>query len=469
MVQQYLLPCECGQANQVTAAQAGRLLTCACGREQKVPTFSALRQLAPAISRADVAAGRSQRGRSFGIWSLALGIAALLGTVVFGVWRFARGWVPTPELPAIDVSRVEPEVRDAVEAARAAVEHSPRSAAAWGQLAMVLHGNALEKSADVCYAAAAELDPMNPDWPYLRGYMHQDGAGGPEMAIPLYRQAASLSAARSMARVRLAEMLLAQGSLEEADDEFKRVLSADPGNADALVGRAAVEAARQHFTEAREMLESLSEHPQVQKRVCELLASVYERLGDTAAAEEQRRRLKSLPEDPSQPDDAMHRVGKLQTGLAARLRKSNMLRQQQRFVEALAEIRGAVARYPESDEAWSNLGAALHHQQDPEGAEDAMRKCIALAPKSAEYRLNLAMLLLNQQRFDEATMVFRESIDLRPTLGPAHFGLGESLLGLKDRAGAKEAFREAARLMPEHALIQQRLKELEDGPEAVHQ
>jgi hypothetical protein len=48
MAQQYLLPCECGQATPVSVAQAGRTITCACGREQTVPTLAGLRRLEPA-------------------------------------------------------------------------------------------------------------------------------------------------------------------------------------------------------------------------------------------------------------------------------------------------------------------------------------------------------------------------------------------------------------------------------------
>src|SRR5215216_2552594 len=49
MVQQYLLPCECGRANPVTVAQAGGTVVCGCGREHIVPKLAVLRQLEPVV------------------------------------------------------------------------------------------------------------------------------------------------------------------------------------------------------------------------------------------------------------------------------------------------------------------------------------------------------------------------------------------------------------------------------------
>jgi tetratricopeptide (TPR) repeat protein len=393
-------------------------------------------------------------------------VLAILLAAAAGVWLW-RGRTPTPEIPEINLIDADPDVIEAVEAARKAVQQSPRSAAAWGHLAMLLHANVLENSADRCYAAVATLDPSNPQWPYLRGFLHQDGSGGPEVAIPFYERSASLSPPNSLARLRLAQMLLAQGRLEEAEEEFGKVLSADPRDAEAQLGRGSVAIARQQYEEALRILEPLTEHPQVQKQACELVASVHDRLEGPAAAERQRQRRSELPEDEARPDDPMNRVGELELGLRGRLRRADALQQQRLFGESVALLKEAVQRYPDADNAWSNLGAALYQMRDSAGAEAAARKCIELSPKSAEYHLNLGMLLLAEKRFAEAAETLRKSVELRPTLDRAHLGLGESLLALKGRSAAKESLREALRYLPDNEMLKRRLGQLEQGPAEV--
>jgi Tfp pilus assembly protein PilF len=54
MAQHFLLPCECGKVNEVSATQAGAVLTCQCGRENRVPNLAALRRFTP--SHADESA-----------------------------------------------------------------------------------------------------------------------------------------------------------------------------------------------------------------------------------------------------------------------------------------------------------------------------------------------------------------------------------------------------------------------------
>jgi Tfp pilus assembly protein PilF len=464
MAQQYLLPCECGRSSTVTAAQAGQLLTCACGREQKVPTFGVVRELAKPEPTITTRTGVDRKRSPLVAWLVAIVTVSLAAFV--GTWWWSTR-VPTPELPEINVRNNDPDVVEAVASAKAAVQQSPRSPEAWGRLAMVLHGNALEKSADDCYAAAAQLDPNNPDWPYLRGFMHQDGAGGPEVAIPLYERAAALSPPNSVARLRLGDMLLAQGRLDDAGREYDRVLAVSSQEPDAKLGKAAIGVARQQYSEAQAILEPLAEHPQVQKRASELLATVYQRQGNAAAAGQLRQRLATLPTDAARPDDPMNRVGELQVGLSARLRKAKVLSEQRRFVDAVNSLKEAVARYPSADEAWSNLAGALRQIGDAGGAEQAMRRCLELAPQSADYRMNLGMLLLEQQRFDEAAESFRASIHLRPTLGMAQFFLGECLFHSGDKADAKEAFEKALRLVPDYEPAKRRIEEIAHQQESA--
>lgn len=443
------------------------MFACSCGREQKVPTLSLLRRTA-LFNPEVVDKPEAHWNRGALLRSRPLRMALLLTSIlaILGVGWFWFSFPPTPELPAVNLESADAEVIEEVEAARAAVERSPRSASAWGHLGMVLHANAIESAADASYAAAATLEPRNPDWHYLRGYLHQDGPAGPEKAIPLYQQAASLGPPNSVARLRLGDALLALGRFDSAEQEYGKVLSSDPHDPDATLGMASLAVARREYEQGLRLLEPIAEHPMVQKQAGELLATVHERLQNNAEAQRQRQRLATLPEDQSRPDDAMNEVGKLQVGLSGRMRKATMLRQQQRLAECLEELKDTVARYPDADEAWANLGAALQHTGDLAGAEQAMRKSIQLVPKSGEYHMNLGVLQLAQKRPEAATETFRKTIELQPTLAPAHFGLGESRKALGDQEGAIAAYRDSLRF-GNNSLATQRLRELELDPKAT--
>src|SRR5437870_8266060 len=99
MAQQFLLPCECGHAIPVTAAQAGRTLTCSCSHEHKVPTLGTLRQLPMAAPQGAAKTKHRKRRSPIVAWSGAA--LAVLLAVAFGAWWTWRTWVPTPDLPTI--------------------------------------------------------------------------------------------------------------------------------------------------------------------------------------------------------------------------------------------------------------------------------------------------------------------------------------------------------------------------------
>ena len=71
------------------------------------------------------------------------------------------------ELPVIDTTGFEPIIVAQIDAAISDVRATPRSSAAWGKLAMILHAYELQPSAQVCYRHAHALDDNNPQWARL--------------------------------------------------------------------------------------------------------------------------------------------------------------------------------------------------------------------------------------------------------------------------------------------------------------
>ena len=102
------------------------------------------------------------RGKLIG---LAL-VVALLGAVAW--WRFAPSSDAGPQLPPLPPNLEDPEVIEALTAARDAVTKAPKSAEAWGRLGMTLLAQEFDREADECFATATRLDTVEPKWFYAR-------------------------------------------------------------------------------------------------------------------------------------------------------------------------------------------------------------------------------------------------------------------------------------------------------------
>lgn len=84
----------------------------------------------------------------------------------------------------------------------------------------------------------------------------------------------------------------------------------------------------------------------------------------------------------------------------------------EKFTEAEALARRAIAAGDQSPEPWSNLGAALMATQRPAEALQAHDRALQCGPASAKAWLNKAMTLLELKRFDEALTACDEALKL---------------------------------------------------------
>src|SRR5205814_8250028 len=99
---------------------------------------------------------------------LALTVILVLGAAAaaFWLWWSHRGNHTSP--PIVNLTGIDPAVRQAVDSARAAVLANSESADAWGNLGMILLAHGLpDESALVCLSRAEQLDARQPRWPYL--------------------------------------------------------------------------------------------------------------------------------------------------------------------------------------------------------------------------------------------------------------------------------------------------------------
>lgn len=98
--------------------------------------------------------------------------------------------------------------------------------------------------------------------------------------------------------------------------------------------------------------------------------------------------------------------------------------------------RTTVAQNARSWIAHNNLGIALEHRGDVDGAVAHYQESILLNPHHAEDHCNLGSALQQQGHLDEAIAHYQEALDIKPDYALAHSGLG---IALQQRGDLDEA------------------------------
>jgi tetratricopeptide (TPR) repeat protein len=380
-----------------------------------------------------------------------------------------------PEPPSLDqITDADPAVVKAVEAARAAVQQSPRSAQAWGRLGMVLSAHEFVAEAMTCFVHAEQLDPREPRWLYYQGIGLSLAQGDQEAAIAKFQRAVErLGDGPDALRLRLGEALLRQGRLDEAEEQFRRVLHGKPDNARAHLDLARLAQERGDLKTSLAHLDRSKVDVHTRKASHELAAAIYQLLGNEAAADQQRQQAAKMPSDLLWPDPFVEDVTQLRTGKQVRLARADRLLGQGRFPEAIALLQQLVRDYPDADWAWLLLGRAYLGKKEWAEAETALRTAAKLAPTSIEVQFYLGVVLLLQDNPQAAAACFRWATEIKPDFAEAHHNLGHCLLRGGDRAGAIEAFRTAVNCKPNYVAAHLDLSELlikdgQLGPALVH-
>lgn len=398
--------------------------------------------------------GRTVFSRSRWVFEIFLAAAIVCGAV--GGYYWLR--VEMPEPPAVELAKLEPPAVAAIQQARAAVLQSPRSAAAWGRLGVVLAAFKFLSDARACFACAERLDSRDPRWPYLQAQASEPN--DPE-TIPKLQRAVDVDPnPPDSVRLDLAEALLAHGRLDEAEQHCRAVLRHDSADPRSHLGLARLAFARGRLSGSLASLQRAADSPFTQKAACLLLAQVHQAAGDAAAASEDTQRLSQLPEDRSVPlpyfAQEMEQLREDRTALS----RAEQLAKQGRRAEALAILQRLVSRYPDWGMAWLDIGQLLSRGQNYVAAEAALRKAARLLPSLAKPHHYLGLALTEQGKHREGAAAFRQATELQPDYAEAHLGLSRNLQALGDRNGAEQALRAAVRYLPFSALARVALGEL---------
>jgi tetratricopeptide (TPR) repeat protein len=386
--------------------------------------------------------GRRIRRRMVGVVVvLAIGIAIAL----LAGWWFWR----TPALPELNLAGVDPAIAEAIHSARADVRSAPRSAAPWGHLGMVLRAHDFGAQANVCFSQAEWLDASDPRWPYLRGLTL--ALTDRDAAIPVLQRAADHCHSNPAPRLRLAELLLQQGRLDDAERQFRMVASAGSAESRSHLGLARIAQRRGALQEAMDHIEHVTANPLARKAALTLRAAIREELGAGADARADLLLAATQPDDPPWPDPMVEEVERLKVGVDAQLVLADQLLRQDRTGEALDVLENTARIAPESEAAHLALGHALLRVKQPAQAERTLRRAVELAPASAEAHFQLGNALFLQDQRGRAAKSFRAAITCNAAHALAHYNLAHCLMRQDDRAGAIAEFRTSLRFRPDHA------------------
>lgn len=380
----------------------------------------------------------------------ALGLLVAAGVAIRVFW-----WPMIIEPPVLDLDGADPAVRRAIEERLDAVRKTPRSADAWGILAIVLDNNHFEQGVQ-CFEQAERLDPANPRWPHHQGVAYL--RSNPDAALPKFQRAAQLSEdPLSPSRLRLADLYLQLGRFDEARAEFEILLDADGKHARAHLGLARLDFHAGKLVQSRRHLRVPFGHPLTAKAALLLSAEINAREGNAPAARQDLAKAMGLPRTPNWPDPITKEAAKYKVGQAALLEKAEALCDMQRRAEAMQLLHDIVREYPHSKASWTLLGFTQMQQGQLADAEKSLQTTLKIDPDAALPLMYLGLVRVNLKDRASAKDYFRRALDKKPDLFEAHFNLAQCLKEEADRPGAIAELEKAVQCQPfsarAHALL----------------
>jgi tetratricopeptide (TPR) repeat protein len=257
----------------------------------------------------------------------------------------------------------------------------------------------------------------------------------------------------------VAEQKRRQGFLGDADELARRVLTDDPGNAEAahMLGIVAHQSGKtseaiDHLRRAIAINPDVALYHANLGEMCRLVGRVDEAI---AAG---RRAIELNPDYPGALSNlgiALFDQGKFEEALThydralalqddfaqAHSNRGNALQRLKRFAEAEPAYRRAIALQPNFGDAWNNLGTCLRELKRPDEAEKVYRRALELKPNDPDTLDNLALAIKDLERLDEAVELMRRALVIEARNDKLYLHYGTLLLDqdkVEDAAAAAE-------------------------------
>lgn len=390
-------------------------------------------------------------------WRLAS--LTLCGAILIGVATWIRLHVtsnPMLSIPPVETAGLLPAVAQEIDEKQMAIVARPNHATAWGEYGLVLLAHGFRKEAGDCFARAEALEPENYQWSYYLGMTM--GVWDAEVSRSAFARAVEKAPTRLSVRLRLAEWLFDLRQLEECERHVQQALQQDPDSARAQLLQARLLFQRGAEKESLEWAQRAASSPQGNRRdVHELLARIYQRLGDADAAAVEIERTEQLPPGVPVWDDPEMGFG------AAYLRDASVLHTLAELSRARGDMEGCLQRLrqivtsePNNVIAKEKLAATLVELQQYDEAQQFLDEALAAQPHSADLLYLRGKVHLARGEHEAACARLQRAIEVKPDYEQAYTALGYIHIARQDPTAALAALREAIRLGP-HGMDAYRL------------
>ena len=227
------------------------------------------------------------------IASLAVLLLGGLAAAGYRQWRAGqRRAIAVESLPQRpDLSALAAELSQRVSACERRVRTGTDPVGGLAELSRLYHANGFLAEASACYQALVQVDAAEPRWPYRLATIVA-GFGQLDDALPLWQRTVKLAPDYLPARLRLADTLLKKNQNAGAALVYDAVLKRDARNPYALLGLARIDMDAGRWDAARARLEVVVRQSNFGIGY-DLLPTVYEHLGQDAAAAAIRARQKA--------------------------------------------------------------------------------------------------------------------------------------------------------------------------------
>jgi tetratricopeptide (TPR) repeat protein len=266
--------------------------------------------------------------------------------------------------------------------------------------------------------------------------------------VPAQMEAPALASGQMTAgqALLLAEQKRRHGFIADADEIVRRVVAAEPDNAEArhMLGIVAHQSGKlaeaiDHVRRAAELKPDVALYHANLGEMCRLAGRT-----DEAIAAGKR----AIAIDPnhagalSNVGIALFEQGRFEEALShydravavdpafvqAHSNRGNALQRLKRFAEAESCYRRAIELAPQFPDAWNNLGTCLRELKRSEDAIAAYRTALELRPNDPETLDNLALALKDLEKYEEAAATLRAALAIEQRSDKIHLHYGSVLI-----------------------------------------
>lgn len=363
-----------------------------------------------------------------------------------------------------------------------ALKRGSGSPAILAELGQLYQANGFLAEAALCYGQLVLIQPAQARWPHRMACLYA-GFGRLDEALSLWQRTLRADQDYLPARIRMGDVLLKLNRSAEAAEAYAVVIKREPTNPYALVGLARIDILAGRWTEAKSRLQQATASSDFAIGA-DLLATVYEKLGDKNAADTLQARGKSSGAFFDLPDPWMDEIFEDcfdvyrvtvaagfadhagNTAMARRLieralqlapndvaalyQSGTFAEKRKDYAQARRNYEDCVRLAPDYDDGWARLIGLHLITGDTLAAQRALNEGLINCPTSAILQLERASRLSQAGRYEEALPVFEAVLALKPNYADALTKMANTCFQLGREEEGINALRRALMAEPEY-------------------